>query len=193
MVYHCASAECKSHDAKRARPDIHPLMQDVTWVKFPKDSITLSRWLRLIRRGGKSNKENIVDDFKLHRNARLCSRHFDRCDILDGSHPTGDPKYFAWNNWGKPINPRSTSAMDKLNAGRQAPVTVPNQPLPSYSVQTDMVVPEVSNVEEVISHKKAEKELVGGKDPYIFPKRLSKCICIHRAIIIAFCGPFLHR
>ena len=105
MVYHCAAAQCSSHDAKRARPDVYPWMQEVTWVKFPKDPARLARWKRLLRRGGKS-KENVVDKFIVDRYTRLCSRHFDCSDIVDGTAKC-DPKYFTWNNWGKPTKTRS--------------------------------------------------------------------------------------
>ena len=55
------------------------------------------RWKRLIRRGGKGGL--IVE-----RRTRLCSRHFDAHAVGEG-----DPKYFAWNNWGNPI---TTSSAD---------------------------------------------------------------------------------
>ena len=162
MVYHCAVADCKSHDSKRLRPDVHPWMQGVTWVKFPKDPTTLARWKRLIRRGGKSTKENVVDEFKLHRNSRICSRHFDPMDINADGIAKRDPKHFSWNNWGKPSKPRSTSSVNKLDSARKSTADVTPIPLPVYSIVTDVIVPEVGQVQEV-THNKVGKDLVGGK------------------------------
>ncbi len=160
MGFYCVAAECKSHDDKRRNPEKHPWMQSVTWVKLPKDPTTLKRWTKLIRRGGKPNKENIIDNVTFNRGSRICSRHFDAADIDDG-HANSDPKHFAWNNWGKPMKPRSTSAMDKRENVFQLPVNPTPQPLPVYDVVTDVVVPEIAV--EVSSGINVDKELVGGK------------------------------
>ena len=42
------------------------------------------------------------DGLIVERRTRLCSRHFDTHSIGEG-----DPKYFAWNNWGNPITSRT--------------------------------------------------------------------------------------
>ncbi len=163
MVYHCAVAECKSHDAKRLRPDIHPWMQSVTWVKFPKKQTDRNRWKKLIRRGGKG-KENVVDLFELHRNSRVCSRHFDHVDIENGVAKR-DPHYFAWNNWGQPAKPRTSLATQKLDDARQisgAAVSLPLE-VPVYNLVSDIAVPEISQQEEVATQIKTKKGLVGGE------------------------------
>ena len=46
----------------------------------------------------KGGKDGLI----VERVTRLCSRHFDTHSIGEG-----DPKYFAWNNWGIPITSRT--------------------------------------------------------------------------------------
>ena len=89
MGFTCAAAGCSSNSMKSLRK--YPWMRDVSWVKWPKLLAVSHRWKRLIRRGGKGGL--IVE-----RRTRLCSRHFDAHAVGEG-----DPKYFAWNNWGNPI------------------------------------------------------------------------------------------
>ncbi|XP_070538225.1 uncharacterized protein [Ptychodera flava] len=126
MVFTCEAAECGSHSRKLKHLDKYPWMSGIRWVKWPRNRLALARWKRLIRREGRSIKGSENDcDFardvlKLSKRSRLCSLHFDEDQIDDGGFAKGDPKYFAWNNWGKPLQTRSTSTLTKLNAARSS-------------------------------------------------------------------------
>ena len=93
MGFRCAAAGCTSDSDTPLHK--YPWMRTVTWVKWPKRVAVSNRWKRLGRRGGK-------DGLIVGKITRLCSRHFDKQSIGEG-----DPKYFAWNNWGDPVKCRS--------------------------------------------------------------------------------------
>lgn len=103
MVYACVATECVSDTRKK--PSKWPFMKDVTWVKFPKEQHRINRWISLTRR---------ADKFPINKNTRICSRHFDKEEISENGFCSSDPKYFAWNNWGRPTKPR-TPARRSLN------------------------------------------------------------------------------
>ena len=107
MVFICEAAQCYSHTSKLKNIDKHPWMKDLRWVKWPRhDSAAVNRWIRLIRRGGKS--EGVIDTLKITRRSRLCSRHFDQEQLSPDGHAISDPKYFEWNNWGQPVRPKKS-------------------------------------------------------------------------------------
>ena len=84
-------------------------MRGVTFHKFPSDKFKQSRWIRLCKRGGKD--KNSEDRFKVIRNSRLCSRHFEHLDS-DGQ-PVGDPTLWHWNNYGMSVTARPALAVYK--------------------------------------------------------------------------------
>ena len=127
MVFTCEAKECFSHSDKLKKPDKYPWMKEVKWVKWPRnDKAAVARWKKLIHRTGKQ--------LKINKRSRLCSLHFDRDDYDVWGTPLGDPKYFSWNNWGKPIRERSDSTIEKLDLARRRvgephpPVLVGGQP-----------------------------------------------------------------
>ena len=87
-------------------------MRGVTFHKFPSDKLKQSRWIRLCKRGGKD--KNSEDRFKVIRNSRLCSRHFEHLDS-DGK-PVGDPTLWHWNNYGMSVTARPALAVYKRDA-----------------------------------------------------------------------------
>ena len=125
MGFTCAAAGCSSNSMKSLRK--YPWMRDVSWVKWPKLLAVSHRWKRLIRRGGKGGL--IVE-----RRTRLCSRHFDAHAVGEG-----DPKYFAWNNWGNPIT--TSRALPVLRVIEKENVVVCVTVTPSTS--SDQTVPGV--------------------------------------------------
>ena len=102
MVYHCAALYCTASTRKVNRHEDYPWMRGVTFHKFPSDKLKQSRWIRLCKRGGKD--KNSEDRFKVIRNSRLCSRHFEHLDS-DGK-PVGDPTLWHWNNYGMYVTAR---------------------------------------------------------------------------------------
>ena len=53
-------------------------------------------------RGGTKLGKN-VNLLNLTWNSRLCSRHLEKDKISTDGYSSGDPVYFAWNNWKKPL------------------------------------------------------------------------------------------
>ena len=49
-----------------------------------------------------------VEVLNLTRNCRLCYQQFDREKVSTDGYASGDPVYFAWNNWWKPQKTRKT-------------------------------------------------------------------------------------
>ena len=136
MGFTCAAAGCSSNSQKSLHGmDAGHVLGEVAKAYCKRlnclgGGVAVShrcRWKRLIRRGGKGGL--IVE-----RRTRLCSRHFDAHAVGEG-----DPKYFAWNNWG---NPRTTSrALPVLRVIEKENVFVCVTVTPSTS--SDQTVPGV--------------------------------------------------
>ena len=90
-------------------------MKDLSWVKFPSNQQQRMAWRKLLRR---------KDSFELTRNSRLCSRHFDRTDILPNGTSKSPPKYFFWNNFGLDVDQAREERNDRA-ARRASHVHVP--------------------------------------------------------------------
>ena len=71
--------------------------------KWPKDLSEQRRWEALIWWAGKDKTGKNLNVLNLTRNFRLCSCHFDNENISTHGYTTGDPVYFAWDEWGKPL------------------------------------------------------------------------------------------
>ena len=153
MVFTCEAKECFSHSDKLKKPDKYPWMKEVKWVKWPRnDKAAVARWKKLIHRTGKQ--------LKINKRSRLCSLHFDRDDYDVWGTPLGDPKYFSWNNWGKPIRERSDSTIEKLDLARRR-VGEPHPPVQSclqthLQVYHQAIVPDIGKEVQVISKQKAD-------------------------------------
>ena len=73
-------------------------MPDVTWLKWPTDQRQCEA---MMMRKDKMRKN--VSVLNLTRNYRPCSCHFDKKKISTDGYMRGDPVYFVWNNWKKPL------------------------------------------------------------------------------------------
>ena len=107
----------------------------------------LDRWKRLVRRGGKGGL--IVE-----RRTRLCSRHFDKQSIGEG-----DPKYFAWNNWGNPIKSRSLPVLRHIQKENEVVGCV-------HTLSSDQTVPGVGR-EVTVDTCLPKREIGSMYRPYI--------------------------
>lgn len=171
MVFICEAAECYAHTSKQKNLVKYPWMMNIKWVKWPKNCAAIKRWKRLVRREGKTSDGSVIDQLNITRRSRLCSRHFDPEDIDMWGNARSDPKYFKWNNWGNPINPRNTETLVKLAAARQPSLAEATSCTENINMQgsnwatnvdDDDLVPEIGT-EVDIAGKSIHKNNIGRK------------------------------
>ena len=156
--FRCAASHCFADQRKSVNK--YPFMRDISWVKWPKDSLSVNRWKRLIRRASGA----VTDQLIVTPKTRLCSRHFKTEDVNVYGEASGDPVFFLWNNWGNNICERKPSKLQRQKATAET-TSLAIASLNQVTVETvTTIVPEI--VSEVIIQQQDRPEIG------------SKCFCL---------------